>query len=97
MRFARLGPVGHEIPVVQHDGRSFDLRSITPTIDGQFFASGGVDRVRNALAELPELDATGLRIGAPSTNRPRSSASASTTATTRRRPAQPSPASPSCS
>ena len=65
MRFARLGPVGSEIPVVQHDGRSFDLRSITPTIDGQFFASGGVDRVRNALAELPELDATGLRIGAP--------------------------------
>ena len=65
MRFARLGPVGHEIPVVQHDGRSFDLRSITPRIDGAFFAGGGVERVGAALADLPELDAAGLRIGAP--------------------------------
>jgi len=65
MRFARLGPVGHEIPVVQHDGRSFDLRSITARIDGAFFAAGGVEKARAALSDLPELDATGLRIGAP--------------------------------
>ena len=62
MRFARLGPIGHEIPVVQHDGRSYDLRSITSRIDGAFLSSGisAID-----LATLPELDTTGLRIGAP--------------------------------
>ena len=35
MRFARLGPVGSEIPVVLHDGKAFDLRSIAADIDAR--------------------------------------------------------------
>lgn len=67
MAFARLGPLGEEIPVLQHDGRTYDLRSLTADVDGAFLASGGVDRARAALAagELPEVDASGLRVGAP--------------------------------
>lgn len=68
MNIARLGPAGSEIPVLQRDGVSYDLRSITADVHGAFLASGGVDRARAALdaGELPELgDATGLRVGAP--------------------------------
>ncbi|MEO6983569.1 MAG: hypothetical protein ABI072_10705, partial [Edaphobacter sp.] len=57
MRLARLGEVGSEVPVVQVDGRSYDIRSLTDDVDGAFFARGGVDDVRTALASgsLPEL------------------------------------------
>ncbi len=68
MNIARLGPAGSEIPVLQRDGVSYDLRSITTDIDGAFLASGGIDRARTALdaGELQELDdASGLRVGAP--------------------------------
>jgi len=68
MRFARLGPVGQEIPTVEVDGTSYDLRSLTSDIDGAFLSSDGVMRTRDALASggLPELaDARSLRIGAP--------------------------------
>ena len=68
MMIARLGPIGAEVPVLQHDGRSYDLRSLTPDITGAFLAAGGIDSARAALAAgtLPELqDAASLRIGAP--------------------------------
>jgi len=67
VNFARLGPVGSEIPVLQHDGASFDLRPITADIDGAFLAGGGIAAARAALekGELPELDAADLRVGAP--------------------------------
>jgi len=68
MRLARLGSTGDEIPVVQQDGTSYDLRPVTARIDRDFFASDGVERVRAALAagELPVLEgADGLRVGAP--------------------------------
>lgn len=68
MKLFRLGAIGHEIPAVQHQGRTLDLRSLTADIDGAFFASGGLQRVAQALAAgtLPELaDAASLRIGAP--------------------------------
>jgi len=68
MKFARLGERGAEIPVVQQDGRSFDLRSVTERIDGEFLASGGIGRARHAFNQgrLPELEgAEELRIGAP--------------------------------
>src|SRR5450756_3060396 len=68
MRFARLGPVGQEIPTVEVDGTSYDLRSLTSDIDEAFLSSDGVMRTRDALASggLPELaDARSLRIGAP--------------------------------
>lgn len=68
MRLAHLGEPGAQIPVVQVDGTSFDLRSITPAIDRAFFAADGIRAVsdalaRGALAELPE--AASLRVGAP--------------------------------
>lgn len=66
MRLARLGAVGEEVPVALVGDRAFDLRSITADIDGAFLA-GGIDAARAALAAgtLPELDAQGVRVGAP--------------------------------
>jgi 2-keto-4-pentenoate hydratase/2-oxohepta-3-ene-1,7-dioic acid hydratase in catechol pathway len=69
MQFARLGPVGGEIPVaVDTDGEVLDLRPITTDISGAFLASDPVARVRHArsagdVRALP--DAEGLRRGAP--------------------------------
>ena len=68
MKLLRVGPVGEERPAVQgEDGRLYDLSDVTSEIDGAFLASGGVDRVRAALAggELPGVHHDGLRIGAP--------------------------------
>lgn len=68
MRFARLGPVGAEIPVVWEEGRAFDLRPITPDVDGAFLASDPVGEARRALdaGALPAVEnADRLRVGAP--------------------------------
>lgn len=68
MRFARLGAVGQEQPVIIDGDRVLDLRAITADIDGGFLAGDGVTAAREALAagRLPELDgAAELRIGAP--------------------------------
>lgn len=68
MKFARLGPVGHEQPVLVTDEATFSLVDITPDITPGFWASDGPGRVRAALeaGSLPVLaDAGMLRIGAP--------------------------------
>ena len=68
MNFARLGEHGAEIPVLQLDGGSFDLRSVTSDIDGAFLAASGWDRAHEAHAagSLPIVEnAASLRIGAP--------------------------------
>lgn len=68
MKLLRLGAPGEERPAVRtDDGRVLDLSSVTPDIDGAFFASNGIDRARAALAsgDLPALDAEGVRVGAP--------------------------------
>ena len=68
MTFARLGSLGAEVPVLQSEGRSYDLRSLTPDITGEFLAGGGIAAARAALADggLPELEgAASLRVGAP--------------------------------
>ncbi|HPM51101.1 MAG TPA: fumarylacetoacetate hydrolase family protein [Rhodoglobus sp.] len=67
MSFARLGPVGSEIPAFRADGAAFDLRSLTADIDGAFLSSGGIDAARAAhsAGSLPVVDETGMRIGAP--------------------------------
>ncbi|GAB4048509.1 fumarylacetoacetate hydrolase family protein [Catellatospora paridis] len=65
MKFMRVGAPGAEKPVLLSGGRHYDLSGITPDIDGAFLAGGGVDRVRAAAADLPEIDVTGLRVGAP--------------------------------
>jgi 2,4-diketo-3-deoxy-L-fuconate hydrolase len=64
----RLGPAGAEIPVLEIDGHSFDLRPLTADIDGGFLAGGGIERARRAASagDLPALQgADELRIGAP--------------------------------
>ena len=68
MKFARLGPMGAEIPVVIRDGVAYDLRPITGDIDGAFFAADGTARAQAALASglVTELDgASDLRVGSP--------------------------------
>ncbi|GAA1857308.1 fumarylacetoacetate hydrolase family protein [Brevibacterium marinum] len=68
MELLRLGPIGHEIPVVRDDDVHYDLRPLTADIDEHFFAESGIDQVRSALSK-GELDviagAEDLRIGAP--------------------------------
>ena len=67
MRFARRGPAGAEIPVVETSDAVFDLRPLTDDIDGPFLAGDGLARTRAALdaGTLPRLDDAGLRVGAP--------------------------------
>ncbi|MFE5581313.1 fumarylacetoacetate hydrolase family protein [Kitasatospora sp. NPDC056531] len=68
MKLLRLGGPGAEAPAVRdEEGATFSLAGLTDDIDGAFLASGGIDRVRAALAEgsLPALDPTGLRVGPP--------------------------------
>ncbi|MGN6753407.1 MAG: fumarylacetoacetate hydrolase family protein [Intrasporangium sp.] len=66
MRLARLGDPGAEHPVVLHGDRVLDLAGVTNEIDGAFLESGGLDRVRDALPDLPAVEgAGGLRTGAP--------------------------------
>jgi 2-keto-4-pentenoate hydratase/2-oxohepta-3-ene-1,7-dioic acid hydratase in catechol pathway len=62
---ARLGAAGHEVPVVRSGGRLLDARSVADDFDAAFFAGGGIDRVRDALGDLPEFDGEGQRVGAP--------------------------------
>uniref|UniRef100_UPI000ABE158D fumarylacetoacetate hydrolase family protein n=1 Tax=Herbidospora sakaeratensis TaxID=564415 RepID=UPI000ABE158D len=62
-----MGAAGRERPcVVNHEGQAFDLSPLTADIDGAFFAAGGIERVRAALADdrLPGA-APRERIGAP--------------------------------
>ena len=66
--FARLGEVGHEVPVIQVGGVSFDLRQLAADIDGQFLSEGGIEKANAAMRdqELPELpNAANLRVGPP--------------------------------
>ena len=68
MKFARLGPVGHEIPVLIDGDRHLDLRGVVTDLDGAHLASTvleGIAAARDA-GELPELEgAAELRVGAP--------------------------------
>lgn len=68
LKLLRLGARGREAPVVRtDDGRCLDASPITRDFDGAFLASGGLDRLRAGLAAdaLAEIDADGLRVGAP--------------------------------
>ncbi|MFI6154798.1 fumarylacetoacetate hydrolase family protein [Kitasatospora sp. NPDC051170] len=68
MKLLRVGEPGAETPVVMdEDGTAYDLTGLTADIDGAFLASGGTERVREALAAgtLPVVDPDGLRVGPP--------------------------------
>lgn len=65
MKLMRVGALGAEIPVVEVDGRTYDASEF-----GDFtadFFDGGPQRLRELVAdgELPEIDITGARLGAP--------------------------------
>jgi 2-keto-4-pentenoate hydratase/2-oxohepta-3-ene-1,7-dioic acid hydratase in catechol pathway len=63
----RVGAHGAERPIaLDQDGRHLDLSRLTDDIDATFLGGGGLDRTRDAIAAgtLPEIDITGLRIGA---------------------------------
>jgi 2-keto-4-pentenoate hydratase/2-oxohepta-3-ene-1,7-dioic acid hydratase in catechol pathway len=63
MKLLRVGEPGAETPaVLGEDGVAYALTELTPDIDGEFLASDGAARVRQALAEdsLPRLDLVGL-------------------------------------
>jgi 2-keto-4-pentenoate hydratase/2-oxohepta-3-ene-1,7-dioic acid hydratase in catechol pathway len=68
MKLMRIGARGAERPaLLAEDGTVLDLSGLTADIDGAFLGSGGIDRVRQGVAEgsLPRLEVTGVRVGAP--------------------------------
>ncbi|MFF7994279.1 fumarylacetoacetate hydrolase family protein [Kitasatospora xanthocidica] len=68
MKLLRIGAPGAEVPaILGEDGEAYALSELTGDIDGAFLASGGLDRVREALAAgaLPLIDPAGRRIGPP--------------------------------
>jgi 2-keto-4-pentenoate hydratase/2-oxohepta-3-ene-1,7-dioic acid hydratase in catechol pathway len=69
VKLLRYGPVGEERPaVLVADGRAVDVGDLVGDFDQRFFASGGVDRLREALsgdAGHTAFDLDGQRIGAP--------------------------------
>ncbi|HJA03980.1 MAG: fumarylacetoacetate hydrolase family protein [Candidatus Microbacterium stercoravium] len=67
MRLARRGAPGAEKPVVLEGDQAFDLTPLTADIDGDFLQSGGIEKVRDALAagSLPVADIDGTRVGSP--------------------------------
>ncbi|UYM06582.1 fumarylacetoacetate hydrolase family protein [Solicola gregarius] len=71
MELMRLGDRGAERPAVRANGTTYDLSPLTDDIGRAFFASDGVERVREALgsgrlAPLPDVET--LRIGPPVAN-----------------------------
>lgn len=69
MKLARFGAVGRETPGVIIDEAEgvLDARLVTSDYDARFFAESGIARLRDAAlaGELPRLDTTNLRVGAP--------------------------------
>lgn len=82
MYLMRVGPPGHEKPVVRVDARAgvttshvaddidvVDVSDVVEDFDERFFAAGGVDLLREAVAERTAAGATrplaGLRVGPP--------------------------------
>ncbi|MGV3732245.1 MAG: ureidoglycolate lyase, partial [Microcella sp.] len=70
MKLMRLGPVGHEKPVVRvSDDAYVDVSDITPDFDERFFGSGGMLRLEPVVADRVAARAVhpfgDQRIGAP--------------------------------
>jgi 2,4-diketo-3-deoxy-L-fuconate hydrolase len=67
MRLLRVGDFGEERPaVLLPDGRVVDVSSQMRDYDGEFFRSGGIERLRKGLGlNGAEINLQGRRIGAP--------------------------------
>lgn len=68
MKLARLGELGHEIPVLVTDHGNFDLRGVFADITADALSPDGLARIRAASETLPLLEgAESFRIGSPIT------------------------------
>ena len=67
MKIGHLGPLNQEIPVIfENEHTAISVESVIPNWSRQTLEAGGLDLVRKApLAELPRLDVSQHRIGAP--------------------------------
>jgi 2-keto-4-pentenoate hydratase/2-oxohepta-3-ene-1,7-dioic acid hydratase in catechol pathway len=66
MRLMRIGTAGNEVPVVIDDtGQAYDLRPVTPDIDGEFLRTWALQLNELDLTGLPPVSIEGQRIGAP--------------------------------
>jgi 2-keto-4-pentenoate hydratase/2-oxohepta-3-ene-1,7-dioic acid hydratase in catechol pathway len=66
MKLLRVGEFGREIPVVMaSDGRPLDCSSLYRDFDAAFFRDHGLDELASRTTELPEIDISGQRVGAP--------------------------------
>jgi 2-keto-4-pentenoate hydratase/2-oxohepta-3-ene-1,7-dioic acid hydratase in catechol pathway len=67
MKIGHLGPINQEIPVIfENEHTAISVESLVPNWSRQTLEAGGLDLVRKAsLAELPRLDVSQHRIGAP--------------------------------
>lgn len=68
MHLLRVGRPGDERPVVLQGDSYFSLTPLLDgDIDGDFFATDGIDKVRSALdaGRLEQIDVSGQRVGAP--------------------------------
>jgi 2-keto-4-pentenoate hydratase/2-oxohepta-3-ene-1,7-dioic acid hydratase in catechol pathway len=66
MKLLRVGEFGREIPVVvAPDGRPLDCSSLYRDFDAAFFRDHGLEELARRMTELPEIDISGQRIGAP--------------------------------
>ncbi|MFR9797437.1 fumarylacetoacetate hydrolase family protein [Streptomyces sp. MS06] len=69
MKLLRVGTAGSERPaLLDAEGTLRDLAGVVPDVDGALLADdAALGRIRAAVeaGELPELDATGLRVGPP--------------------------------
>ena len=67
MKIGHLGPINQEIPVIfENEHTAISVESLIPSWSRQTLEAGGLDLVRKAsLAELPRLDVSQHRIGAP--------------------------------
>ena len=67
MKIGHLGPINQEIPVIfENEHTAISVESLVPNWSRQTLEAGGLDLVRKAsLADLPRLDVSQHRIGAP--------------------------------
>ena len=66
MKIGRVGPIGQEKPVVFHDEHSYiDVSSVIDDWSRETLSAGALNRVAQALADLPVRERGTERIGSP--------------------------------
>lgn len=65
MKFARIGNFGNEVPVLIEGDKAYDLRSIAPDIDGEFWGKLDIIKAAHTAGKLSEVSLAGVRFGSP--------------------------------